>query len=123
MEDTDSSPPDELEPVGIDTEEKPARRPALVINVYSWATPVVGVVMLLLGAAAGYFLRPVAAPEAKITQQPAAAPAQAQQPSGAASAPDVQSAEELMSFLAGETRHFVGSPDAPVTIIEFSDFQ
>ncbi|TKJ29532.1 MAG: hypothetical protein CEE40_07910 [Chloroflexi bacterium B3_Chlor] len=29
----------------------------------------------------------------------------------------------LMDIVAAETRHFVGDPNAPVTIIEFGDFQ
>jgi protein-disulfide isomerase len=35
---------------------------------------------------------------------------------------DAQRAE-LMDFLVADTRHFKGDPDAPVTILEFSDFR
>jgi protein-disulfide isomerase len=40
--------------------------------------------------------------------------------------PDPEAAatpDELMAMLIEQTRHFQGDPDAPVTIIEFSDFQ
>jgi len=30
---------------------------------------------------------------------------------------------EAMEFLLSDARHFDGNPDAPVTIIEFSDFK
>jgi hypothetical protein len=31
--------------------------------------------------------------------------------------------QELMAYLLPQVRHFKGDPAAPVTIIEFSDFQ
>jgi uncharacterized lipoprotein YddW (UPF0748 family) len=34
----------------------------------------------------------------------------------------VQQRQALMDALIPQVRHFKGSPDAPVTIIEFSDF-
>jgi protein-disulfide isomerase len=40
--------------------------------------------------------------------------------------PDAQSVaqqQELMTAVVERTRHFHGDPNAPVTIIEFSDFQ
>jgi protein-disulfide isomerase len=36
---------------------------------------------------------------------------------------EAENAEEIISQLVADTRHFKGDPDAPVTIIEFSDFQ
>lgn len=37
--------------------------------------------------------------------------------------PTPDRAPELNTFIISNTRHFTGSPTAPVTIIEFSDFQ
>lgn len=92
-------------------------KPAFTINFYSWATPIVGLVMLLVGLAGGYFARPLINPE---TKQPVA---QATTPTVSLPEEAPQSAEEMMTFLVSQVRHFKGDPDAPVTIIEFSDFQ
>ena len=35
------------------------KRPAITINVQSWATPIVGVVMLIVGLLGGYYGRPL----------------------------------------------------------------
>jgi protein-disulfide isomerase len=72
--------------------------------------------MLAVGIAAGYFGRPLVTPEPL-----AATPVASAGTSAAADAsPD---AAALMDAVVAHTRHFKGDPDAPVTIIEFSDFQ
>ena len=100
--------------------EETQKQPAMMITIQSWATPVVGLVMLVIGLLGGYFLRPltlaqssnatiatsVAAPPAAI---PTTDPAVAQQ--------------NLMKALLPKVRHFRGDPNAPVTMIEFGDFQ
>ncbi len=103
----------EGEPEGV-AEAKP-RRPAVVINVYSWATPIVGVLMLVVGLLAGYFGRPMIASKAEPT-----VPAAAVQ---SANPTEVAQRQEMMTFLVGQVKHFKGDPNAPVTIIEFSDYQ
>lgn len=92
-------------------------KPAFTINFYSWATPIVGLVMLLVGLAGGYFGRPLLTQDGKQPESQATAPA--------VSLPEEapQSAEEMMDLLVGQVRHFKGDANAPVTIIEFSDFQ
>ena len=114
------------EPAGEDLESaKPlSESPALVIQIQSWATPIVGLLMLLLGLGLGYFGRPL------ITQRTSANPPAVSanatpdaSTEGANSASSSENAASLMKFLTGETRHFEGDPNAPVTMIEFSDFQ
>ena len=95
-------------------EEKP-RRPAVIINVYSWATPILGVLMLVVGLLAGYFGRPMIASKAEPTVP--AAVVQSANPTEEAQR------QEMMTFLVGQVKHFKGDPNAPVTIIEFSDYQ
>ena len=94
-------------------EIQPKKQPAIIINIQSWATPVVGVLMLLIGLLAGYYGRPlIGKPDQQATVPQSIAPSQA----GAGN-------EELMAYLVSQTRHFTGNPDAPVTLIEFGDFQ
>ncbi len=119
----------EVEQEEIEQEEvvKPTS-PALTINVQSWTTPIVGLVMLVIGLLGGYYLRPLTLAQASTTTtnapivvvtQPAVIPT-ADPPSGTA-----QSAvqQNLMDSLIPKVRHFIGDPNAPVTIIEFADFQ
>ncbi len=110
-------------------DESPNEKTALTIHIHSWATPIVGLVMLVIGLGLGYFGRPfltvsqsqelAAAPKITPASQavdPAAGEAMSQE-----AAPE--STPTLMEFLIGQTRHFKGNPDAPVTFIEFSDYQ
>jgi len=95
--------------------EAEPRRPSVVINVYSWATPIIGVLMLVVGLLAGYFGRPMLASKAEPTVP--AAVVQSANPTEEAQR------QEMMTFLVGQVKHFKGDANAPVTIIEFSDYQ
>lgn len=111
---------------------KPSTSPALVINVQSWATPVVGLLMLVVGLLAGYFIHPLIAErfasETPIAAAPANTPAgevpSAANPTSQATAAQAPAnLQELMDYMVPQLRHIKGDPEAAVTIIEFSDFQ
>jgi len=116
---------DEVSDIG--TEEPKPKSPALTINIQSWVTPVVGLLMLVIGLAAGYFLRPMLTPaEAEAPPPLAAAPTAAttSQPDSAAQTTEQPAnLQELMDYLLPQIKHFQGDEQAAVTIIEFSDFQ
>lgn len=121
----DSSTEDEEEIQ--EPEEKERKPPALVINVQSWATPFVGLLMLLVGLLAGYVIRPLiplpADAETPVAAAPANTPlAESPEQAVAATQPPVD-LQEMMEILVSQVRHFRGDPNAPVTLIEFSDFQ
>ena len=89
----------------------------------------VGMVMLVVGVMAGYFGRPLVTPQplsatpvASVDTEPSTASA-ASDARDANPAQDNPSVETFMNTIVAETRHFKGSPDAPVTIVEFSDFR
>lgn len=100
-------------------------KPALTINIQSWATPIAAAVMLVIGLLGGYFGRPLIDNGSNNTTTRTAAPAVAQ-PTVATSnvtIPEFASADELMDYLVSQAVHFKGDENAPVTMIEFSDFQ
>ncbi len=74
-------------------------------------TVLVGILMFVLGGVGGFVGRPYVMPPPP-TPTPVAAPQQ--QPA------DIQS---ILALLISKTRHFKGSPNAPVTMLEFADFQ
>lgn len=95
---------------------RPEKKAALTITIYSWATPIWGVVMLVIGLVAGYYARPLmATPSSSGTTASNQASGDTQDPAASQAA--------LMEAGVAQTRHFKGDPDAPVTIVEFSDFQ
>ncbi len=99
--------------------EKPPespKTPALVINIYSWATPLIGALMLIIGLLAGYFGRPLLAQRIEAQETPSATEAPV-------SEADAANRKEMMDFLISQVKHFKGDPSAPVTMIEFGDFQ
>jgi hypothetical protein len=102
--------------------QRPAR-PALTINVQSWATPIVGVIMLAMGLAAGYFGRPLVDPGPTASPQVAASTTSGGDPGAGVSGDQEARQQALMEALIPQTLHFKGDPDAPVTLIEFGDFQ
>jgi len=112
---------------GIEEQEETEPRTALVINVQSWAIPIVAIIMLLIGLVGGYLLYPEVSARiggsAPVASAPTTNSATDAQSSTAGNQPDQASREEMMEFLISQTRHFKGNPDAEVTIIEFSDFQ
>lgn len=104
---------EETEEVQEVQEIQPEKQPAITINIQSWATPVVGIVMLIIGLLAGYYGRPLIG---GVDQQAATPQSIAPSQAGGGN-------QELMAYLVSQTRHFTGNPDAPVTLIEFGDFQ
>jgi hypothetical protein len=83
---------------------------------HNWPMIIVGIAMLLVGAVLGYVGRGVYGPEAIAAKATSSAVAAAIQTRASTN-------KEVMSMLIGATRHFKGDANAPVTIIEFSDYQ
>ena len=111
------------------SDETSGQKPAMTIVVQSWATPIAAAVMLVLGLLAGYFGRPLLQKDetASDTRTPsattvAALPTSAVTGSGV-TIPEIASQDELMAYLVSQVTHFKGDADAPVTLVEFSDFQ
>lgn len=103
------------EPQNIESQVRP---PVVTINIQSWATPIVGIVMLIIGALAGFYARPTVLGQLPENASGTTSPAVA--------IPTQDRSEEqqrLMASLIPRVRHFIGDSNAPVTIIEFGDFQ
>lgn len=110
---------------------------------YFIAGMVVTLLAVALGAVLGYLARPalepatgsvadisLSAPESAAVQGPPAQSDEASETETQANAPAAESNPEpsaptptIMEFVLSDARHFQGSADAPVTMVEFSDFK
>ena len=92
--------------------------PAIAISIQSWATPIVGILMLVLGLLVGYYGRPLI-----LSQVQSEASVDSSPPVVIPTADNSAAQQNLMETVLAKTRHFMGDPNAPITIIEFADFQ
>jgi protein-disulfide isomerase len=93
------------------------------------------VIVFAVGLAIGFFGRPMVTPAEEVvvtvvvTSQAAVAKATATPEPATPSAETKSGANEgrptptIMDFILSDTRHFQGDPNAPVTMVEFSDFR
>jgi protein-disulfide isomerase len=84
------------------------------VRTNPWVLLIVG---LLIGGLGGFYLRPLVIPEAEAQ---AVAPLAAVEDSGQINKPDAHQA--VMLAVIGGARHFQGDPNAPITLVEFGDF-
>ncbi len=121
---------DEAEEEGQEEEEEKPRHVRVRTRTNWLLTVVVGLGMLVLGGMGGYLAHSAqTAPsmeklaslerEATVTAATAATVA-AEQKAQQGPTPDVKA---IVAEVVSKTRHFKGAANAPVTILEFSDFQ
>ncbi len=101
------------------------KSPALTVVFQTWSTPIVGIVMLVAGFFGGYYGRQLISPDKTVTSIEEIDPviSSYSPPTSPTSSEDRDAMQqEFMAAVVEKTRHFRGDPDAPITIIEFSDF-
>jgi len=113
----------EDEPVSLEVQEEsasiePQKQPAVTITIQSWATPIVWILMLVLCLLVGYYVRPLI-----LNQAQSEASINSSAPVVLPTEDNSAAQQKLMETIVAQTRHFRGDPNAPLTIIEFADFQ
>ncbi len=92
-----------------------------------YTTWIIAIAMLAVGLVAGYIGRGTFGPEASAARATMTAGAAATQTMAVAELAAVETRAvanaEVMQVIISKTRHFKGQVDAPITLIEFSDFK
>jgi hypothetical protein len=101
-----------------------SQKPALTIIVEEWMTPIVGIVMLIIGLVIGFIVRPFFTGVEAVVPQPSRTGQQVQQEPGNLF---LQNATRdpmgMMDNSAQLARHWLGNPAAPIRMVEFADYQ
>ncbi len=115
------------------TDQPQAEKPALTVVIQSWWTPALAVIMLVVGLLVGYFGRGLITNKSGSSGDIAAVATSAPTQSGPqVSVPTptidptiaaIKTRDDLMAYVVSKTNHFMGNANAPVTLIEFSDYQ
>ena len=97
-------------------------------NIKPWSLALILVITFVVGLAIGFLGRPVVMPPQEVVvtvvvtpDTPAVAQAKAtpEPETGAGQA----ATPTIMDFILADARHFQGDPNAPITLVEFSDFR
>lgn len=122
---TEPKPENEQLPDEFNDLAEDQKSPALTVVFQTWATPIVGIIMLVAGLFVGYYGRQLISPNTTVTAVEEIDPviSSYSPPTASTSSEDLAALQqEFMAAVVEKTRHFRGEPDAPITIIEFSDF-
>ncbi len=99
--------------------QKGSERPAISIVIHSWDTVLACFATLVIGLVMGFFARPLLTISAP-TPAPAA---RAQEDQNAFETKANADPKGIMITALKQVKHFMGSENAPVTMLEFADFQ
>lgn len=99
-------------------------QPAITIEIQKRAMPFIGLVLLVTGLLIGYFGRlflelRFESPQG-VSASESTSSSTGTQP---ASAEELARQQQLMDLVISRVRHFKGDENAPITLVEFSDFQ
>lgn len=103
-----------VESNGLEDDISPAPLPLNEKRIAGQKGWILFIIGILVGGLAGFFLYPVVIPESE------AAPLANVADSGQINKPDAQ--QTIMTAVADGSRHFQGDPNAPITLVEFADF-
>lgn len=106
-----------------DTSPPPLESPTPPNNSHALVTVLTGLVMLLMGIIVGYLSHPALVGYISPSATPVPTGTTAPTPKPTVDTARATQAAELMDYIVANTRHFRGNVNAPVTLIEFSDFQ
>jgi protein-disulfide isomerase len=104
-------------------EEPHGEKPALTVVIQSWWTPALALIALVVGLLGGYFGRPLINKNENTGSVAVVTQSTANPTATIDATQQAITAQQVMTSLISQTKHFQGDPNAAVTLIEFSDYQ